>query len=150
MPKTQWLCRIEVAVGALVSLGQAPQGERRVVPILGGTVQGDGFDGEVMAGGADWQYRRVDDVLEISAHYALRLTDGAIVEVQSDGYRYGPPEVMARLAAGEDVPADAYFFKTILRFRTGHAGRAELNRTIGIASGRRTAQAVHLDVHRLC
>ena len=149
MPRFEWLCRIDASVGPLVSLGMTPMGERRVVPILGGTVHGAGFDGEVLPGGADWQYRRTDEVLEISAHYALRLVDGALVEVHSDGYRYGPPEVMAKLAAGEVVPPEAYFFKTVLRFSTGAPAHLGLNRTIAVATAQRSAHAVQLDVHRL-
>lgn len=149
MPKLEWLCRIDVSVGPLIVLGMTPMGERRVVPILGGTVRGAGFDGEVLPGGADWQFRRADEVLEISAHYALRFSDGAIVEVHSDGYRHGPPEAMTRLAAGEPVPPEAYFFKTVLRFRTGAPAHLDLNRTIAVADAQRGAHAVRLEVHRL-
>ena len=60
--------------------------------------------------GVDWQVQRADGVTDISARYVIRTTDGALVEVQSDGMRHGPPEVMARLARGEPVAPDEYFF----------------------------------------
>src|SRR4051812_27425720 len=104
---------VEASVGPIVSLGPAPAGERRVVAILGGTVEGDGIRGEIVPGGEDWQTLRADGVLEIEAHYVVRLDDGALVEVLSQGYRHGPPEVMARLARGEPVAADEYFFRTL-------------------------------------
>ena len=39
--------------------------------------------------------------------------------MRSQGLRHGPPEVMARLARGEAIPASDYFFRTLVRFTTG-------------------------------
>ena len=91
----------------------------------------------------------VDGVLEIGAHYVIRTNDGALVEVRSDGLRHGPPEVMVRLAAGEPVARDAYFFRTLMRFTTGDARWLHLNKVMAIASGERQARLVVLDVWRL-
>ena len=33
--------------------------------------------------------------------------------------RHGPAEVMARLARGEAVAREEYFFRTLMRFQTG-------------------------------
>jgi hypothetical protein len=103
----------------------------------------------VVAGGVDWQLQRADGVLEIGAHYVIRTNDGALVEVRSDGLRHGPPEVMVRLAAGEPVARDAYFFRTLMRFTTGDARWLHLNKVMAIASGERQARLVVLDVWRL-
>lgn len=148
MPGFEPMCRIQAQVGALLTLGDAPVGERRVVPILGGVVTGQ-VSGTIVPGGADWQLRRADGVLEIAAHYAIRADDGGVIEVVSEGYRHGPPEVMARLAAGEDVPPEAYFFRTAIRFRTGAPAHAALNRTLAFATARRGPDHVQLDVFRL-
>lgn len=63
---------LTVEVGDLVSMGPAPLGERRVIPILGGSFQGPELRGEVLPGGADWQIARRDTVLDLDARYALR------------------------------------------------------------------------------
>lgn len=143
------LCRIACQVQPLVSLGQAPCGERRYVPLGGGTVEGDTLRGEVVPGGVDWQLLRGDGVLEIGAHYVLRLHDGALVEVQSNGLRHGPPEVMARLARGEAVAPHEYFFRTVMRFATGAPAWAALNKTLALAVGQREADRVLLDVYAI-
>ena len=131
-PALRPLARIVCEVGPLVSLGATAAGERRYVPLLGGTVQGDGFSGSVIAGGVDWQLARADGALEIAAHYALRLDGiGAVVEVRSNGLRHGPPEVMARLARGEEVDAAEYFFRTLVVFTTGAPRWAHLNKVYG-------------------
>jgi hypothetical protein len=79
----------------------------------------------------------------------IRADNGALIEVQSDGMRHGPPEVMARLARGEAVARDEYFFRTIVRFTTGAAAWLHLNKVLALAVGQREARAVLLDLYRI-
>ncbi|MDE1949905.1 MAG: DUF3237 domain-containing protein [Burkholderiales bacterium] len=146
VPMTQVRCE----VGALVTLGPAKHGERRYVPLGGGTVRGPELNGTLVEGGVDWQIQRSDGVLEIAAHYVIRSEDGALIEVQSDGLRHGPPEVMQRLARGESPGRDEYFFRTLMRFTTGAPQWLHLNKVLAIAVGQREARSVLLDVYRLC
>ena len=146
-PALVHMTRIVCEVGTVVSLGgPAKHGERRYVPLGGGSVEGPELNGSLVEGGVDWQVQRADGVTDISAHYVIRTTDGALVEVQSDGMRHGPPEVMARLARGEPVAPDAYFFRTLMRFTTGHPAWLHLNKVMALAVGQREQQRVLLDV----
>jgi hypothetical protein len=144
------MARINCDVGTLVSLGSAPFGERRYVPLTGGTVVGPELNGVVLDGGVDWQWQRADGVLEINAHYVIRTTDGALIEVRSEGLRHGPTEVMQRLTRGEPVGRDEYFFRTLMRLQTGHPDWLHLNRVMALAVGQREATRVLLDVYRIC
>ena len=135
-------------VGDIVSLGPGPLGERRVVDILGGSFEGPGLRGTVLPG-ADWQIVRQDGVLDIDARYVLREERGGLVRVVSQGYRHGPPDVMARMARGETVEPSAYFFRTVMRFETGASELAWLNRTLAIATAERKHRRVELSVFRL-
>lgn len=143
------MARVECLVRPLVNLGPGKHGERRYVPLAGGTVQGPELNGEILDGGVDWQIQRADGVLDIAAHYVIRLTDGALVEVQSEGVRHAPPEVMAALARGELVPREQYYFRTLMRFQTGAPAWQHLNRLLALASGERRADRVVLDVWRI-
>ncbi len=145
VPMTQVVCQ----VGALVSLGQAKHGERRFVPLGGGTVCGPELNGTLVEGGVDWQVNRADGALDIAAHYVIRANDGALIEVQSDGLRHGPPEVMARLGRGEAVARDEYYFRTIVRFTTGAPQWLHLNKVLALAVGQREADCVKLDFYRI-
>ncbi len=143
------MARVSCRVHPIVNLGQAKHGERRYVPLAGGRVSGPELNGEVLDGGVDWQVQRADGVLDIAAHYVIRLADGALVEVQSDGMRHGEPAVMAALGRGEVVPREAYFFRTIMRFQTGAAAWLHLNKVLALACGERQADQVVLDVYRI-
>lgn len=157
-----WLCRIEADVGAIETLGVMASGERRVVAITGGTVSsqtppagnagdplGIELEGKLLSGGADWQWVRSDGITEIAAHYVIETSLGERIEVQSNGYRHGPPEVMRRLAAGESVAGHEYYFRTAVTFRTA-SSRPQLRRLNGllaIAVGERRSRAVLLDIY---
>ena len=149
-PAMVFMTRIVCEVGALVSLGgPARHGERRYVPLGGGTVDGPELAGTLVEGGVDWQVQRADGVTEIAAHYVIRATDGALIEVQSEGLRHGPPEIMSRLARGEAVAPGKYFFRTQMRFTTGHPDWLHLNRVMALAVGQRERGRVVLEVWRL-
>jgi hypothetical protein len=136
-------------VAPVVSLGAAPLGVRRYVPLLGGTASGPMLSGKILPGGVDWQIQLASGALEIDAHYVIEATDGALIEVRSQGVRHGPREVMERLAAGEDVPAEAYYFRTAVRFTTGAPQWAHLNGLLAVATGHRQAACVLLDLYAL-
>jgi hypothetical protein len=143
------MAQVRCEVDPLVTLGGGPYGERRYIPLKGGTVQGPELNGSLVEGGVDWQVQRADGVLDISAHYVIRADDAGLIEVTSVGMRHGTPEVMARLARGEHVPSEQYFFRTVLRFQTGAPAWLHLNKTMAIACGRREATRVILDYYRL-
>lgn len=145
VPMTQIRCEVK----DLVNLGPGKHGERRYVPLGGGTVMGPELNGTLVEGGVDWQVNRADGVLDIAAHYVIRADDGALIEVQSDGMRHANPAVMARLARGELVPGSEYFFRTLMKFQTGAPQWAHLNRVMAIACGQREPSLVVLDVYRL-
>ena len=138
-PELVWMTRLEVRVGPIVSLGEhARHGERRYVPILGGTVAGPELNGQIVEGGVDWQVLRADGVLDIAAHYALRLTDGALVEVQSDGVRYPLPDATGSV-----------YFRTAVRLTTGHPQWLHLNKLLVVSSGERLPDRVLLNLWRM-
>lgn len=139
------LMTFHVDVGPPVVVGETGGQVRRYVPLLGGTVAG-AHRGTVVPGGMDWQTILPDGRLEISARYVLALEEGN-VEVRSDGLRAGPPEVLSRIAAGEIVPGDQYYFRTAMRFVTASPALARLNDIIAIAVGERFPRHVTLDIY---
>jgi hypothetical protein len=147
-PQFEFLFTLTAEVGDIVTMGVAPLGERRMVRITGGHFEGPQVSGDVL-GGADWQIVRTDGAIELDARYAIKEARGGLVQVVSQGLRHGPPGVLARLARGEDVPPDQYFFRTIMRFETGASELGFLNKTIAVASAERKARRVELQAWRL-
>jgi Protein of unknown function (DUF3237) len=149
-PRFVPLLRLAVEVGEIVSLGPTPTGERRVVAISGGSFDSDeGWRGNVLPGGADWQLLRSDGVLEVDARYVLQDANGARVQVTSQGLRHGPPEVIAALTRGQTVDPSQYYFRTAMRFETAAAELVHLNHVIAVGIGAREARLVRLNVFAL-
>ena len=140
---------LRVQVGAPMELGQVPGGRRRIVPILGGTFEGPDLRGTILPGGADWQIVRADGVAQLEARYTLETDDGALVYVHNLGLRHGPPEVLARLAAGEAVDPSLYYMRTTPAFETGAERYRWLNKLVCVATGARRKDAVELDVYEV-
>ena len=140
------LYRAQIALGAPQELGEAPLGRRRIIPITGGTFQGERLSGRVLAGGADWQVIRGDGVADLDARYTLETSDGALIYVRNHGYRHGPAEVLKKLAAGEEVDPSLYYMRTAPLFETGDARYAWLNRLICVGTGARRKSSVHLEI----
>ena len=147
MLQLERLFRAEVTLAPAQEIGEGPLGRRRIIPITGGEVSGERLSGRVLPGGADWQIVRPDGVAYLDARYSIETHDGALVYVRNRGYRHGPPEVVARLAAGEAVDPALYYMRTTPWFETGDARYAWLNRTVCVGSGERLAAAVRIDFY---
>ena len=151
------LFTISIELEPIALLGDFPLGERRLIRFTGGTFAGPSTDdadhddlrGAVASGGVDWQTVRGDGAVEIRAHYLLTTDRGEPIEVASDGIRFAEPPVMARLAAGEAVDPDEYYFRTHIRLFTSSPRLSYLNRLIAVSSGARRASTVDIHVHRV-
>jgi hypothetical protein len=140
------LLTIHADLADILQFGKTPVGERRVINILGGQVDGPRLRGQILPGGADWQIARPDGAADIQARYTIQSESGGLVLVSSEGLRHGPPEVLAQLARGENVDPALYYFRTLMRFETADPALDWMNRVLAIAHGARLPNAVKLDV----
>jgi hypothetical protein len=138
-----------IVVGEAQEIGMTTKGFRRVIPILGGEFTGDGLKGVIVPGGADWQLIRPDGVAEIDAHYTMQTTDGVTIYIRNKGYRHGPKEVMERLARGEEVSPDAYYFRTTPTFEVENGAYDWLSRTVFVGVGARGKESVQFTFYAL-
>ena len=82
-PRTEFVYEAVVEIAPTVPLGDSPLGERRIVPITGGTFEGPNIRGKVLPGGADRQLVRKDGVRRLDALYEMQADDGAIITVRN-------------------------------------------------------------------
>ncbi len=150
-PKLEFVFEISVQVtpGKIQEVGETGKGIRRIVPITGGTFEGPNIKGIIVAGGYDWQLLRSDHVSEIEARYILQTDDGALITIVNKGLRHGPAEVMKRIALGEAVNADEYYFRSIPVFETGAQQYHWLMKNIFIATGIRKPDKVLIQVWKI-
>ena len=128
-----------------LQFGETFEGPRRMIAIIEGTFEGPDIRGIIVpTAAADWQYTRADGVTQAEATYAIKTDDGVIIQVENYGLRFGPDEVMKRLAAGEDVNPSEYYFRTNPRFKAPTGKYDWLNKGIFIGTGARSANGIRL------
>jgi hypothetical protein len=147
-PRLRHVFRLDAELAPPVDVGDTPQGRRRVVALTGGRADGPELTAELVAGSAaDWQLVRPSGSAVADLRYVLRTDRGAVLYVQAQGIRHGPPDVLARLAAGEDVDPAAYTFRTTVTIETADEQLAWLNDGVFVAVGGRWPQGVSYDVY---
>ena len=146
---TRYVFTITARIGEVTSAGEIGTGVRRIIPILGGDVKGEGINGNVCAFGADFQIIRPNELIELEAKYAFETDDGAVVYVENRGLRFGPVELLQKLKRGEPVDPKLIYFRTVPKFETGAPKYRWLMENLFIGSPARHADRVVIDVHQV-
>lgn len=148
-PELDFVFGLQAKLGDMVVVGETPEGLRRMIPIVDGTFTGPALHGQVLGGGADWQFVRSDGVTVAEATYLLRTHDGVPIQVRNRGLRHGPQDVIRRLTGGDDVDPAEYYFRTSPSFLVPAGPYEWLNRDVFVATGARYAKAIELWFYRV-
>jgi Protein of unknown function (DUF3237) len=142
-PRLTPVFRLEATVGQPLDFGETAQGQRRIVPLTGGTFAGAELNGKLIPGvSADWQTLLPDGTALGDIRYTLQTERGDLLYVRSRGVRHGSAAVLGRLARGEQVDASEYMFRTSTQIETAAPDLDWLNKGIFIGVGGRLAGAV--------
>lgn len=88
--------------------------------------------------GADWPLIRADGVLELSAHYMIEASDGALIYIRNQGYLYREP--------GDDGKSGKQpYFRCTPYFRAPKGPHDWLNRTVVVGVGKRFPKVLDSD-----
>ncbi|MBR1271733.1 DUF3237 domain-containing protein [Bradyrhizobium sp. AUGA SZCCT0222] len=147
--ETKYVFTLTVRIGEVTSAGETGHGVRRIIPILGGEVRGEGVNGKICAFGADFQIIRPNELIELEAKYAFETDDGATVYVENKGLRFGPVDLLQKLKRGEPVDPRLIYFRTVPKFETGHEKYRWLMENLFIGSAARHTDRVVIDVHQV-
>jgi len=137
-PRLTPIYRLEATLGEPVDLGAGGQRRRRIVPLTGGTFSGATISGQLLTGAsADWQTVLPDGTALGEIRYTLQTDGGEVLYVQSRSTRHGNPEVLARLARGEEVDASEYTFRASTQIETSAVELDWLNKGVFVSVGGR-------------
>lgn len=103
----------------------------------------------MLPGGADCQLIRPDGVAELDVRTAFETDDSVTFLMKGLGMRHATADVMAKLARGEDVPPDQYYFRESMMFEAPAGKYDWLNRLIAVGIGQRKAAQVVLEVFEI-
>jgi hypothetical protein len=136
-PKLNFFADVSVLVDKPHEVGLTHHGVRRLIPIVGGNVQGNGWTARVLAGGADFQLIVNERMAELDARYTIETDGGDLIFVQNRAVRTAAPDVMAKLMRGEPVAPESVYFRCSPSFETASASLAWITERLFIGTGAR-------------
>lgn len=148
-PPLTWVFSARITLGPPVERGTVDGQRKRFIAITGGDVTGPKLTGTVLPGGGDWQSIHEDGLTELDARYSLKASDGTVIAVTNVGVRVASPEIIKRIAAGEDVDPALYYFRTTPRFEVAEGPHIWLRRSAFIARGIRKPDHVVIEFFRV-
>ena len=137
IPELKFFADLSVEVDKPQEVGATVHGKRRVIPILGGEAQGQGWSARVLRGGADFQLIVNETLAELDARYVLETDAGDLIFVQNRAVRTASPEVMGRLIRGEKVDPQLVYFRCTPQFETASKSLAWISEKLFIGTGAR-------------
>jgi hypothetical protein len=148
-PSLEYAFSVRATLAPPLEQGEIDGKRHRFIAITGGTVSGPRLEGEVLPGGGDWQTIGPGGMTEVWARYSFEAKDGTVIAVTNAGVRTATPEVIERLAKGEDVDPSLYYFRTAARFDVAKGKHEWLKRTLFVARGIRKPDSVIIDFYEV-
>ncbi len=142
----EFVFEITALIGVPLTGGVGSLGQRRIIPITGGTVRGPRLNGRVLPGGADYELIRPDGNSRLEAHYGIEAEDGTPIYIVNRGLYVAPASVTARLDAGEDVPPAEYYLRAAPVFDAPAGPHGWLSDHLFVSTCRFTPEAVTIRV----
>ena len=81
VPKFEFVYECDATLTPAVEMGKTVEGQRRIIPISGGTVRGPRIRAELLNGGWDWNLSRSDGAGSVEAAYYMKTDDGVLIRV---------------------------------------------------------------------
>ncbi|KAL7337925.1 hypothetical protein BJY59DRAFT_716859 [Rhodotorula toruloides] len=132
------------------------------INFTGGHFEGSWGHGEIVAGGQDAQHIMPSShpssplAAQLSTRYLLRTSDGIFIQVQTRGWRTGPPHILQALSSaaregyeGEVPGPEEYKFRLCVEMETDSRNEryAWLNTSMWVGSGVRSGRQVIYDAY---
>lgn len=146
VPSLEHVLTLDVDVESPIEIGETPDGRRRIIPIVGGSVSGR-IEGRVLDAGADYQLYRTNRPTELVAQYAIETDDGDRVFVDNRGIRVADPEVKRAIRDGREVSPDEVYFRSVPQFETAAPELEWLTERVFVATGIRRPEGVRIAVY---
>ncbi len=134
--RTRPLLSMRLDAGPMLVVGRTPVTDRRIGSVRSGRFDGERWSGRVIDG-YDWQSHRSDRAIQIDVRLHLFTDDGVAILMRYEGLRWGTPNVMRRLDAGEEVDPGEYYFRMTAMFETAAGEYDWLNRVLAVGAGHR-------------
>ena len=143
-PGLAHFAQLTVIVAAPIEVGNVGHGQRRIIPILGGSCVARDWSARVLEAGADFQLIVTPTCARLEARYVLETDAGDRIFVLNDAVRSAAPDVMARLIRGEAVDPGLVYFRCVPRFEVSSAALSWMTERLFLGTGLRRPEQVEM------
>ncbi|HUQ38767.1 MAG TPA: DUF3237 domain-containing protein [Acidimicrobiales bacterium] len=130
------ICRMTLQLKPPVFVGAGPAGNRLVIEVEGGVVEGERLAGEIVGPGADWLVVGADGTGTVDVRLLVQTGDGASVFVQ----------YLGRMDTNRGFGAPVSIAP---RFETGDERYSWLNTVQGVGKGATDGNTIVYDIYEL-
>lgn len=136
-PKLEFVCELKVSTDPAQKLGITAHGERRIIPITGGTFEGPKMRGTVLNGGADYQFVNKENTrTEIEAIYTIKTDDNVLIHIRNIGLVIKTKEAAESLSKGEAINPNQIYFRAAPKFEAPQDSKYDwMNNAIFVCKG---------------
>ena len=146
-PDMRLALQFHIKLGEPLVIGRIDEGVRRIVPILGGTFEGEDFKGDILPFGGDWQVVRDCGRMDLDARYTLRTDEGEHIFISNVGSRYIGEEASTALISGKPVNLVGTRSHGLMRAETGAERLRWMNDQAFIPRSRRGEHILSIDFY---
>ena len=147
--ETKPLAVLTIRLNPAHRVGDTPAGNRKIVSVAEGMIEGNRISGRILDGGSDWALTDASGILHLDVRLVIETDDGALINCRYDGVRHGREDVMNRLARGEQVDYRDIYFRIAPRFETADSRYAWLNGILSVGIGERLPEGPRYHIHEI-
>jgi hypothetical protein len=96
-PTLQYAFTLKVDLAPPHEYGITNAGNKRYIPITGGTVTGPKLQGEILPRGGDWNTVQHNGVVHLYARYSIKAVDGTVIGIINEGRGRASEELMGKV-----------------------------------------------------
>ncbi len=134
--RTEFLLYADLVLDMPQNVGAGPHGNRQVIRVVSGTVEGPKIKGTTLPMSGDWLLLRPDGVGELDVRSTIKTDDEQLVYMQYRGLMHAKPEIMQEMFQGKPIaPADLYL-RVSPFFETSSEKYGWLNRVVAVGTAK--------------
>jgi hypothetical protein len=114
------------------NVGEGPHGNRQVIRVVSGTIDGPRINGTTLPMSGDWLLLRHDGVGELNVRSTIKTNDDHLIYMHYDGVMHARPEVMQAMFQGQPIAREDLYLRMAAFFETSSPQYAWMNRILAV------------------
>jgi uncharacterized protein DUF3237 len=116
------------------NVGTGPHGNRQVLRVVSGTVEGPRLQGTTMPMSGDWLLLRGDGCGELDVRSTIQTSDNALIYMHYRGLMHARPEIMGAMFQGQPIDPSDLYLRVAAYFETSSPKYDWINKTLGLGT----------------